>query len=135
MRCVSRSGPRASGLALRAARSGPRALQPAARRHPGAPASGLGNRGADGCRPIRRADGHISEHAAADAVGIPGFRPAGGRRLTRARGRQGMGPQAACLCAVRGGPGRLPRAVPGPEQGRRDAGPFHGGQGHCRADR
>jgi hypothetical protein len=79
-------------------------VQPAARAELGAPIAGVEHYGTYACRNVYgRAEGRRSEHAAANALDVAGFRTASGRRLTVARDYREAGPSGRFLRRVRSG--------------------------------
>lgn len=82
-------------------------VQPAAADLLGSRVTGVADFGSYACRRIYgRAEGHWSEHAAANAIDIAGFRLADGRRITVARDWD-RGARGAFLHRVRDGACRL----------------------------
>lgn len=79
-------------------------VQPAALARFGKDVASIDHFGSYSCRRLYgRAEGAISEHAAANAVDIAGFRLADGRRITVAGDWPGEDPEARFLRAVRDG--------------------------------
>jgi hypothetical protein len=83
-------------------------VQPAALEHFGARVVAIDHFGSYSCRRLYgRAEGGWSEHAAANALDVAGFRLEDGRRVTVARDWAGGGPKAKFLREVRDGACRL----------------------------
>lgn len=101
-------------------------VQPAALAHFGEEVASIDHFGSYSCRRLYgRAEGAMSEHAAANAVDIAGFRLAGGRRITIARDWRGNGPEAAFLRDVRDGACRLYATVLSPDYNQAHADHLH----------
>ncbi len=91
-------------------------VQPAARRHFGRDVAAIDHFGSYSCRRLYGRDqGAWSEHAAANAVDIAGFRLADGRRIAVAGDWRGEGAKAAFLREVRDGACRLFSTVLSPD--------------------
>ncbi len=125
-------GYRPEGLGTRCAVAAALALwewhvvQPAALAHFGEAVASIDHFGSYSCRRLYgRAEGAMSEHAAANAVDIAGFRLAGGRRITIARDWHGNGPEASFLRDVRDGACRLYATVLSPDYNRAHADHLH----------
>jgi hypothetical protein len=83
-------------------------VQPAALKHFGVKVAAIDHFGSYSCRRLyNRAEGGWSEHAAANAVDVAGFRLEDGRRLTVARDWSGTDAEAKFLHEVRDGACRL----------------------------
>lgn len=94
-------------------------VQPAALRHFGRPVAAIDHFGSYSCRRIGGADGrNWSEHAAANAVDIAGFRLSDGRRVSIAADWTRPGPRAAFLKDVRDGACDLFATVLSPDYNR-----------------
>ena len=79
-------------------------LQPAARRHLGAPVSAIRHFGSYGCRPINNRPGaQLSEHARANAIDIAAFQLASGRIVSVKEGWNGRAEERAFLREIRNG--------------------------------
>ena len=79
-------------------------VQPAARRHLGAPISRIDHAGSYSCRRLYgRADGQYSEHATADAIDVTGFRTENGKSISVLRDWTGDRDETVFLRAVRDG--------------------------------
>jgi hypothetical protein len=101
-------------------------VQPAALAHFNEEVASIDHFGSYSCRRLYgRAEGPMSEHAAANAVDIAGFRLAGGRRITIARDWRGNGPEAAFLRDVRDGACRLFATVLSPDYNQAHADHLH----------
>jgi hypothetical protein len=101
-------------------------VQPAALARFGEEVASIDHFGSYSCRRLYgRAEGAMSEHAAANAVDIAGFRLAGGRRITIARDWRGNGPEAAFLRDVRDGACRLFATVLSPDYNQAHADHLH----------
>jgi hypothetical protein len=101
-------------------------VQPAALRHFGEEVASIDHFGSYSCRRLYgRAEGAMSEHAAANAVDIAGFRLAGGRRITIARDWRGSSAEAAFLRDVRDGACRLFATVLSPDYNQAHADHLH----------
>lgn len=101
-------------------------VQPAALAHFGEDVASIDHFGSYSCRRLYgRAEGAVSEHAAANAVDIAGFRLAGGRRITVARDWRVNGPEAAFLRDVRDGACRLFATVLSPDYNQAHADHLH----------
>jgi hypothetical protein len=101
-------------------------VQPAALRHFGEEVASIDHFGSYSCRRLYgRAEGAMSEHAAANAVDIAGFRLAGGRRITIARDWRGSGAEAAFLRDVRDGACDLFATVLSPDYNQAHADHLH----------
>ncbi|MFC3124786.1 extensin family protein [Pseudoroseomonas globiformis] len=91
------------------------ALQPAAKKHFGAPVVEVRHLGSYVCRNVYwRSSGRRSEHATANALDIVSFRISGGREIQLQRD-WGKGVEGAFLNDVQQGACRFFRAVLGPE--------------------
>jgi hypothetical protein len=92
------------------------ALQPAAREILGSEVAAIDHYGTYSCRRIYgRGEGRVSEHAAANAFDVAGFRLKDGRRVTVAADWADEGEEGRFLRAVRDGACRTFSAVLGPE--------------------
>ena len=101
-------------------------VQPAARRHLGAPISRIDHAGSYSCRRLYgRADGQYSEHATADAIDVTGFRTEHGTTISVLRDWNGDRDKAAFLRAVRGGACDLFSTVLSPDYNAAHADHFH----------
>lgn len=101
-------------------------VQAAALAHFGQEVASIDHFGSYSCRRLYgRAEGAMSEHAAANAVDIAGFRLAGGRRITVARDWRGNGPEAAFLRDFRDGACRLFATVLSPDYNQAHADHLH----------
>jgi hypothetical protein len=101
-------------------------VQPAALGHFGEDVASIDHFGSYSCRRLYgRAEGAMSEHAAANAVDIAGFRLADGRRISIARDWRGNGSEAAFLRDVRDGACTLFATVLSPDYNQAHADHFH----------
>ena len=114
-------------------------VQPAAARAFGTTVARIDHFGSYACRRIYgRAEGGWSEHAAANAIDVAGFRLADGRRITVARDWRGDGPEARFLHDVRDGGCRLFGTTLSPDYNAAHRDHLHldeaarGGWGFCR---
>jgi len=101
-------------------------VQPAALRHFGSRVAAIDHFGSYSCRRIAgRQDGAWSEHAAANAVDVAGFRLEDGTAIAVAGGWSAGGPRAAFLREVRDGACRLFATVISPDYNRAHRDHFH----------
>jgi hypothetical protein len=91
-------------------------VQPAARRHFGAPVAEIEHFGSYSCRRVNgREEGEWSEHATANALDVAAFRLEGGRRVSIVAHWNGDPAEAAFLREVRDGACRLFATVLSPD--------------------
>ena len=101
-------------------------VQSAADRHLGSEVTAIQHAGSYSCRRLYgRAEGEFSEHAAANAIDITGFRLADGSTVSVLRNWPAQGPKGRFLRAVRDGSCRIFSTVLSPDYNEAHADHFH----------